>query len=258
VVVVGDCDDGTRQLIENIGSDKIRIFDSVWDMSMKEGGRVYALETDKAFQAIGSEFDWCIYIQADEAIHEKDFPAIRQAMSRWKDDTEVEGLLFNYKHFYGSFDYIGNTRRWYRNEIRIIRNDKAIRSYRDAQGFRKDGRKLNVVPIDACIYHYGWVRPPAFMQAKINLTKEYYTGQASESKVYEFDYNNSFDSVKRFEGTHPAAMQKRIDQRNWQINIDTSKIKMNLRYKFLFYFEKYFGVRLFEYRNYSILTKKLK
>jgi hypothetical protein len=256
VVVVGDCDDGTRLLIESIESDKIRIIDSVWDMSMKEGGRVYALETDKAFQAVGPEFDWCVYIQADEAMHEKDFPVIRAAMSKWKNDQAVEGLLFNYNHFYGSYDYIGNTRKWYRNEIRIIRNDKTINSYRDAQGFRKEGRKLNVVSIDAGIYHYGWVRPPAFMQAKINLTKEYYTGQSNQSTVYEFDYDHNFDSLKRFEGTHPAAMQKRIDQRNWQINIDTSRIKMNFRYKFLFYFEKIFGVRLFEYQNYTVLPKK--
>ena len=31
IVAVGDCNDGTRALIESIGSDKIEIIDTVWD-----------------------------------------------------------------------------------------------------------------------------------------------------------------------------------------------------------------------------------
>jgi hypothetical protein len=258
IVVVGDCDDGTRAVIESIDSDKIQIIDSVWDQSQKSGGRVYALETDKAFQAIGPEFDWCIYIQADEALHEKDYPKIQEAITKWHNDPEVEGLLFNYSHFFGSYDYVGNSRKWYRNEIRIIRNDKAIQSYRDAQGFRKQGRKLNVMPVEATIYHYGWVRPPAIMQKKRVLTSEYYAGIANKSEVDEFDYDQGFDSVLKFEGTHPEVMKERIKARNWQINIDTSKIRMKLKYKLLFNIEKHFGIRLFEYQNYNLLSKRLK
>ncbi|MCK6693880.1 MAG: hypothetical protein L6Q97_17500, partial [Thermoanaerobaculia bacterium] len=74
--------------------------------------------------------------QADECVHEADLPAIRAGMERWLHDPETDGLLFKYRHFYGSYDYVGASRRWYRREVRIIRNDKQIRSYRDAQGFR--------------------------------------------------------------------------------------------------------------------------
>jgi hypothetical protein len=35
IVSVGDCDDDTRKLIESIPSDKIKIFDSVWDPSLR-------------------------------------------------------------------------------------------------------------------------------------------------------------------------------------------------------------------------------
>src|SRR3954467_2993440 len=48
IVMAGNSDDGTRELIEAIGSPKIKIIDSVWDDSLKEGGRVFAAETDKA------------------------------------------------------------------------------------------------------------------------------------------------------------------------------------------------------------------
>ncbi len=258
IVVLGDCNDGTREIIERIGSNKIQIIDSVWDESQKSGGRVYALETDKAFQAIGPEFDWCLYIQADEVLHEKDYPKIQDSLVKWHKHRAVEGLLFNYCHFYGSFDYVGNSRKWYRNEIRIIRNDKTIQSYRDAQGFRKQGRKLAVAPVEATIYHYGWVRPPAIMQQKCNVVKNYYSGETRESEVFEFDYEQNFDALAKFEGSHPKVMLKRIEAKNWQINIDTARIKMKLKYKILFYIEKYMGVRLFEYRNYTINSKSRK
>lgn len=258
IVVLGECKDGTREMIERIGSDKIQIIDSVWDESQKSGGRVYALETDKAFQAIGPEYDWCLYIQADEVLHEQDYPKIRAAIKKWNAHRDEEGLLFKYCHFYASFDYVGNSRKWYRNEIRLIRNDKTIQSYRDAQGFRKLGRKLSVVPVDATVYHYGWVRPPALMQKKNDAVKKYYSGETGESHELEFDYEQSFDSLMKFDGTHPQVMKERIDAKNWQINIDSTKIKMKLKYKLLYYIEKHLGVRLFEYRNYTINPKNKK
>ena len=252
IVVVGDSNDGTRELIEKLNAPEIEIIDSEWDESQKSGGRVYALETDKAFQSIGSEYDWCLYIQADEVLHEEDYPKIQEAMKKWQHHPDVEGLLFRYHHFYGSYDYVGYTRKWYRNEIRIIRNDKTIQSYRDAQGFRKQGRKLIVVPVDAAVYHYGWVRPPVIMQQKCDVVKKYYSGEVIESKVLEFNYEQNFDALKRFGGTHPGTMKKRIAARNWEIDIDPAMIKMKLKYWLLFHFEKKFGIRLFEYKNYVI------
>jgi hypothetical protein len=258
IVVIGDCDDGTRELIQSIGSSKIQIIDSVWDESQKSGGRVYALETDKAFQAVPPEYNWCLYMQADEVLHENDYPAILGTIVEWNENLNVNGILFRYRHFYGSFDYVANSRKWYRNEIRLIRNDKDIQSYRDAQGFRKLGKKLTVVPVDASIYHYGWVRPPALMQQKCNAVKQYYSGEVADQKVYDFDYEQSFDSLARFEGTHPQVMKQRIEAKNWQINVDTSKIQMKLKYKLLFYIEKHLGIRLFEYRNYKLLSGERK
>lgn len=253
IVVLGDCTDGTRELIESIGSEKIQIIDSVWDESQKKGGRVYALETDKAFQAIDPGFDWCLYIQADEILHEQDYQNIRNALIKWQSHKEIEGLLFNFHHFYGSYDYVAASRKWYRKEIRMVRNDKAISSYRDAQGFRKNGKKLGVVPVDATVYHYGWVRPPAIMQQKCDEVKQYYSGEKVAISNLEFNYEQSFDALSRFEGTHPQTMQKRIEEKNWEIRVDTSKIRMKLKYRILWYIEKYVGVRLFEYRNYRIL-----
>lgn len=258
IVAVGESDDNTRELIENIAPGKITIVDTRWDKSLNNGGVVYADETNKAFDAIPPEYDWCFYIQGDEVLHENFIPVVYKAMKDSLQRQEVEGLLFGYKHFYGTYDYIGVSRKWYRNEIRIIRNDKSIRSYRDAQGFRKDNRKLQVVPAHAEIYHYGWVRPPVNMQSKVNEVRKYYNGvlesdKTEASQLYEFDYSGNYDALSRFTGSHPGVMRERIERLNWTVMVDLSKTKMKPRYRLLHFIERLTGKRLFEYRNYRLL-----
>ncbi len=194
--------------------------------------------------------------QGDEVLPEEYIPAVKQAMERYKDDKRVEGLLFNYLHFYGSYNYVGNARRWYQHEIRVVRNNKAIRSYRDAQGFRIDGRKLHVKPVDAFIYHYGWVRPPKFMQEKVkNFSNLYHDEQWVEDhipKVDEFDYSN-VESLKLFTKQHPAVMQQRIKAKNWEFSFDPTIKRFSLTERFLHFIEKVTGKRPFEYKNYTII-----
>jgi hypothetical protein len=255
VIAVGKSDDDTLELIQSIDSPKIRIIETVWDDSLRKGGAVLARETDKAFRAISDDADWAFYIQGDECLHEQYQDIVREAMLRWKDDPRVDGLLFHYKHFYGSYDYVGAAPRWYRNEIRIIRNNKNIYSYRDAQGFRKDeNKKLNVKPVDAFIYHYGWVKHPSSMQKKINSFVQLYREDTTENteKAGEFDYSN-IDALNRFDGTHPKVMENRINRINWKFDHDISKRNLSFKYKFKMFVEKYTGYRLFEYRNYKII-----
>src|SRR5215467_2987830 len=99
VVNIGKSDDGTEELIRSMASPKIRIYHSQWDDSLREGGAVLAAETNKAFDHVPGNSDWCVYIQGDEVIHEKYYPSIREAMEKYKDDPRVEGLLFKYLHF---------------------------------------------------------------------------------------------------------------------------------------------------------------
>ena len=103
IMSVGNSEDGTMELIRSIDSDKIRIVESVWDDRIRKNGEVLAEETNKVFDQIPEEYDWAFYIQADEVMHEKYHPVLMEAMERWRDRTEVEGILFKYLHFFGSF-----------------------------------------------------------------------------------------------------------------------------------------------------------
>jgi hypothetical protein len=256
VVAVGKSEDNTLDLIKSISSSKIKIIETVWDDTLREGGKVLADETNKAFAAIATDSDWAFYIQGDEVIHEQYLPVIKAAMQKYKDNKKVDGLLFNYTHFYGSYDYVGDSRRWYRKEIRIIKNDKTISSYKDAQGFRKNGEKLKVKPIDAYVYHYGWVKPPEAQQAKQQTFHKLWHNdewlQQNIPQVNQFDYS-AIDSLKHFEGTHPQVMQARIHRMNWKFLFDPTKNKLSFRVKLLMFIEKYTGWNIGEYKNYKII-----
>jgi hypothetical protein len=253
IVAVGNGEDNTLDLIQAINSPKIRIIHTIWDDTLREGGRVLAVETDKAFQAVSSDVDWCFYIQADEVVHEKYYDTIRQAMAKYKDDMAVDGLLFHYTHFYGSYDYVGESWNWYRREIRIVRNEKSIFSYRDAQGFRKEpNKKLRVKLIDAFIYHYGWVRDPRAMQHKQRAFSSFYHNDQwideHLAKAAEFDYSQ-IDSLALFLDTHPAVMAKRISEKNWKFDFDVSKKNYSLKERI----KRFVGFRIGEYKNYKIV-----
>lgn len=257
VVAVGQSEDNTRELISSIAPGKIRIVDTVWNDSLRTGGEVLARETDKAFHAIDSDTDWCFYIQGDEVVHEQYLLAIKEGMLRWKDHKEVDGLLFKYLHFYGSYDYVGSSTKWYPHEIRIIRNDRKIFSYRDAQGFRKvENEKLRVKALDAYVYHYGWVKEPAAMQRKQEqFNKLWHDDEWVAKNVVKadaFDYAAHIDALEKFRGTHPAVMQQRIDRLNWQFDYDISFNRLPLKEKLKKIAEKRLGLN-WSYKNYRLI-----
>jgi hypothetical protein len=179
-------------------------------------------------------------------------------MLKYKDQKEVDGLLLNYRHFYGSYDFLGDSRRWYRKEIRIIRNDKSIRSFRDAQGFRKNGKKLKVKQVYAFMHHYGWVKPPDAMQAKQEAFHKLWHNDTWVNENIkgedEFDYSK-IDSLALFRGTHPQVMQPRIQKQNWKFLFDPTQKKFSLTTRMLHFIELLTGWRPGEYKNYRMLRK---
>ena len=257
VVAVGNSDDNTRDYILGLGLKELKIIDTIWDDELREGGRVLADETNKALSATDPNSDWCFYIQADECIHEDDLEGIRNTMQEYVNNESVDALLFDYRHFYGSYDYIGDSRKWYRKEIRIIRQGRGIKSWKDAQGFRsKNNEKLRVVSIGARIFHYGWVKHPKHQQIK---QKQFHRLWHDDSKLEkmvtnkeEFDYS-TIDSLQKFQETHPQLMKERIKAQNWKFDVDPSRKNFTLKTWFLYYFEKITGIRIGEYKNYKLI-----
>lgn len=219
IVNVGESEDGTYNAIKSIESDKIRIIQRTWDMTLREGGKLLSVETNAALNECTG--NWGVYIQADEILHEKYLNTVMHAMRNYLNHDSVEGLRFRYKHFYGSYDYFqDNYRNWYIKEIRVIKLNRGIVSWGDAMSFRhKNGSLLRTADINAEIYHYGWVKPPDTMTLKrIDFHKLYYSDdeilQSSASSFKLDDLGN----LMRFEGTHPEVMRARIEMSNWKFD----------------------------------------
>ncbi|HEX5625907.1 MAG TPA: hypothetical protein VFX48_07815 [Saprospiraceae bacterium] len=281
VIAMGDNrpDDRTLEELKRIPSEKIRIIPTIWDLEKYPGGTVYAQQTDLAKQACTG--DWLFYLQSDEVVHEKYLDEIRSACQGELDHPEVEGLLFRYKHFWGDYKHYVSSHVWYPKEIRIIRNHPDIHSWRDAQSFKRipdfDGKnyrqkagafKLQVKMLEACIYHYGWVRPPRMMQSKNRQMDSYYHKQEKVDQMYQrrdtqFDYGN-LNAMEHFDESHPAVMQSFISRFDWQDDLhydadyrpQREPLKHErLKYRAISWVEKNLlnGNQLFGYRNWKIL-----
>lgn len=254
VIAVGKSDDDTLHRIQAINSPKIKIIETVWDESLRTGGYILAQQTNIALDHVSG--DWAFYLQADEVVHENDIPSIAAALERYDDDKQVEGLLFSYRHFFGSYQYVGSSRRWYRNEIRVLRTGIGARSWKDAQGFRINGRKLRVKLVDASVYHYGWVRSPETQMAKQqSFHRLWHPDEWIRKKVgsgAKFNYHNG-TKLEFFTGTHPAVMKERVDAEDWGFEYNPTKISEPLKDRALDWLEAKTGIRIGEYKNYKLI-----
>lgn len=266
VVVVGDSTDGTREAVLKL-SPKIKVIDTVWDLKLRSGGKIFAQQANLGLDAATG--DWIIHIQADEVIHEKDIEKLGKYIQEFDKRPEVEGLLFPFLNFRGDYDHIHTGRTAHRFEIRTFRKKNTIRSYKDSQGFRKfssvagyeggeKGEKLQVIRIDVPIYHYSYVRPPRKMKEKAELFTSFYVDDNSLKKIFkgveEFDYNE-VDKLEVFQGTHPAVMREVIAKKDWEFIYHPSMKYHSLRHRILNKFEDWTGYRIGEYKNYKLIGK---
>jgi glycosyltransferase involved in cell wall biosynthesis len=221
IVAVGDSEDDTREQILALDSPKVRVIDTVWDMSKREGGLVLSEQTNVALAECDG--DWCFYLQADEVLHEQDYGRIRARMRRYLNRPRVEGLWFGYRHFRGDYD-IRDTLGYLR-EVRIVRNGVGIRSRGDACGFWRDGHRPLRARVDgggrrvgAYVYHYGGVRPPRQQALRTAAFRRLYDdGELGEVPPDEQvnDWVYDYRGCVAYHGGHPAVMAQRIAAVDW-------------------------------------------
>jgi len=260
IINYGESEDSTLQKLQELKNKfpkKIKIIKSKWDENLREGGKILAQQTNIALShCLG---DWCFYLQADEVVHEKYLDYIYENMLKYLHDNSIEGFLFNYLHFYLSFKTYFDKRPFYRREIRIIRNGIGVTSYKDAQGFRINNRKLKVKLLNAYIYHYGWVRPENVMKSKqMNLDKYWHNDNwikeeySKNKKIFKH-----LEGLKFFTESHPKVMNNIIKKAKWQIIPDKNDVKIKSPFKrFLNFIEdKILRTQIGEYRNYKIVKK---
>jgi len=260
IVTVGEGNDGTKEAIQKLNDPKIRIIDTVWDMSLRANGKIFAQQTNMALDAITG--DWAFHIQADEVIHENDIYKIKEAVERNDNDKRVEGFILPFIHFWGGYDHIRTSRRVHKNEVRLFRNGLGVRSYRDSLGFRKyrdfkayandteKGEKLRVKKINAPIYHYTEVRGPGAKTKKAAAIGAFY--EKNDGKpVQKEEYG--YDRLEKFTGTHPRLMSEKVKAQDWEYVFNPKKAVWRTKDRIMQPIEDILGFKIGEYKNYKLI-----
>ena len=267
IVVIGNSEDGSREAVEDLNNSKIKIVDTVWDDNLRSDGKIFAQQANIGLDNVSKNADWIFHLQADEVIHEKDLPVIKEAMEKYLDQPQVEGFLFDFINFFGDYQHYAPSRRYHQKEIRIIRNNPNFRSYKDSQGFRfftepanekEKGRKLSVKKLNAAVYHYSYVKDPT-----VQLQKHLVFGnrwQPNDEWIKDFleknknGYNyGEIDFLHRYKGTHPAIMKLRIEKQDWNFTYDPLKNNMSFKEKFMKLLQDVTGKQFFINKNYKLL-----
>ncbi len=207
IVNVGDCEDGTLELVQSIRSPKIKIIQHVWDMG--QGPEVLSRQTNLALKACKG--DWAFYLQSDEVIHEADLGRLKMWMQFYLDKPQVDALRFWWFHFYGSSWRYRIDLGWYQKQERIIRNNGQVESYGDAFGFRRaDGQALRTRLTFCPLYHYGWVNSLEAMDKRCANAAAIGYIDSRKRHAFTEGYGN-LDRFPAYWGSHPAVMRELVD-----------------------------------------------
>ncbi len=255
IINCGDSEDDTVEIVKELEREypeKIKVLYTQWTRENQSGGFQLKKQSDLALaQAKG---DWCLYIQADEVLHEADHSRILEAIEKASLRPEVDGIVFNYIHFYGNFSYQIRGRNWYRKEVRAFKNGRQIEAFRDAQGFRKEGKRIKVIPSDARVFHYGYVRTSQSLRKKAEQMAQWWGEKVIDSP--ESFLLKRHVGLSKFNQTHPKWMERKIadnskycdpmkGSRSW----DKNEIKNAIT----FLWESLVPYRIGEFKNYDLI-----
>jgi len=244
IVIVGESEDDTLEMIRSINDQKVRIVESKWNNQMRDRGYVYGQQ--KMIAQFNCTGDWAFYIEGDEVYHEKDLNEIRESMEIYLNNPSVEALVVDFKHFYGNANSFLDSPGWYRSEARIIKN--SIRTYAPDGLFwlvldsNKIGRYPRAKAIKATCYHYGWARSEKQMSLKSSKVQHYWGGPP-----VIVDYSQMDQAIiKKFIGSHPEVIKEWLPQDNGLYVADsTYKLtKKQKKHRVMIGLEKLFGIDL--------------
>jgi hypothetical protein len=253
VIAIGEGEDDTRERLVALRDPKIRLIDTRWNERMAERGFVYAQQ--KMIAQYACTGDWAFYLEGDEVLHENELAAIRASVDRHHADPEVEALVFDYFHFYGSPHWLAVSPAWYRRECRLIRN--TIRTYAPDGQFwvvmdrHRHGRHPRAALARAHIYHYGHVRRTEYMQAKMDQVSKYWSHGAPQVHYGKIDAQ----ALRPYTGSHPAVMHDWLAaeaEQHFQPDPQHQLTSRERKHRWAMKLERAFGLEL-SHKHYQLI-----
>jgi hypothetical protein len=176
-------------------------------------------------------------------------------MERFLPDERVEALAFDYVHFYGNANTYAWSPRWYRTEVRILRN--TIPAWGPEGLFfvvldtHKKGRYPRAAHTESTIYHYGWIKTEAEINARKQGVAKYWSSKPMPRTVYA---NIDPLSLRAFAGTHPRVIQDWLSPAEglFQANPEHCLTAREKKHRLMMKFEQWLGIR-FNKKHYRLV-----
>jgi glycosyltransferase involved in cell wall biosynthesis len=214
IVVAGDSDDETLEALASLNDDRVRVIHTEWSPLVQPRKYLLAQQTN-----IGIGFcrgRWCLYLQGNEVLHEKDLPRLRELMETHAENAAVEAMLVERLTFWGDYrHYVAAYPRRFKYTARIIRPHIGTYSIRDGMSFAvfddfsTKGRYPNAIDTGADLYRYDYVHTVEQQARKFaDAVHRAGTDVRADPDYFTTYYPRQF--LARFEGTHPAVMNQRI------------------------------------------------
>ncbi len=240
-----DENDATRTAIEGLRESKIKLLPVLWNENMVTAGFVYGQQ--KMLAQSQCNGDWAFYLEADEVLHENDLESIRYSMQRHLYNKNVEALVFDYVHFFGSPLYQAISPGWYRRAPRVIRNSvRAVACDGLFWNVVIDNQKMRwprAALANAKIYHYGHVRPLDSMNRKQEAVERYWSKLPRLLSRYQIDPK----ALAPFTGEHPKVMRSWLNSKaDYDFSPDSTyaPTSRDKRHRLGMHIEKAFGIDL--------------
>jgi len=214
VVVAGDSDDETLEHLAGLDDPRVRIIHTRWSPHVTPQKCLLAQQSN-----IGLGFcsgRWCLYLQANEVLHQDSLPHLRSLMEQHVDNPEVEAMLVERLTLWSDYrHYIPVYPRRFKYTARIIRPNIGTYSIRDGMsfaifdGFSTHGRYPRSIDTGADLYRYGYVHTVSQQALKFAdaVHKTEAADKADDDYYYQY-YPRQF--ICEYQGPHPAVMADRI------------------------------------------------
>ncbi len=259
-------EDGTLDLIREINDPKIKIIQSQWNPNLDMGCYVYTQQANIAlFNCMGK---WAFYLQADEVVHEDDYPIIIEHLDRYINDDRVDGLVLKQLNFWGDYKTILSVYpKWERRRCWIVKPHRFILCAKDAsrftvhKKFKEKGRRLRAIETEARLFHYHGIKSKGGLQEKYQTVRKYWEEERIPDKEVDFYQYYPRQFVSEYRGTHPKVMADLIQRHSISIDLSspqwrtelTPKEKKQLRkHNFFKYLPERFSVK----RSYEVIKDK--
>jgi glycosyltransferase involved in cell wall biosynthesis len=246
VIAVGESEDNTLQILQSFAKTepKIRIIPTKWNEKMTDRGFVYAQQ--KMIAQFNCTGDWVFYFEGDEVLHEDDLEKLLNKTKSAHCNPEIEALVFDYYHFFGSPSWLATSPGWYRRAPRLLRN--TLRNYSPDGLFfvvmdkNKKGRYPKAALANVPIYHYGHVRQQQKMQKKVEQVSKYW-GHDNAFEQYKIDPQ----ALTPFSGNHPKAVEDWIEhhaEKDFIPDANYLPTKKEKKHRWMMKLENLFGLEL--------------